>query len=140
MAIVLNLAVLVVLLVIAYVLVCKLNRNREEVRDLPQLVAEHERDRLTAKCNGLFARLLRALHKEEVYVIHTRAEFNVINLKLGGATISVAVRENLGAFETGQLIAFADGYPMIYSCEEEINIFARLIRQALTELGARRSA
>ena len=55
----------------------------------------------------------------------------------GGTSISVAVRENLGAFETGQMIAFANGYPTIHSCEEEVNIFARQIRQAFAALGTR---
>ena len=139
----LGLAVLVVLLVVAFVLfvlIGMFNRNVKATQDLHQLVVKQERDRMHAKCSGLFARLFRALNKEEVYVTYNRVEFNIVSLHLGGTSINVAVREERGAFETGQLVAYADGYPTIHSCEEDIRIFARQIRQALAEIGVRRSA
>ena len=64
----------------------------------------------------------------------------MMELDFGSASINVAVREHLGSFETGQLIAYANGYPTIHSCEEDVKVFARQIRQAVTALGARRSA
>lgn len=140
MATIISLVVLVVLLIFANVLIDMLNRNLVATRDLRQLIVKQEHDRMYAKCSGLFARLFRALNKEEVYVQYTRVEFNVMQLKLGGTLINVAVRENRGAFETGQFIAYADDYPAIHSCEEDIHIFARQIKQALVELGFRRSA
>jgi len=139
MAIVLSL-VIVVLLVVASVLVGLLvNRNIKATQELHQLVVRQERDRMHAKCSGLFARLFRALDVDGAFT-YKRVEFNIMELDFGSASINVAVREHLGSFETGQLIAYANGYPTIHSCEEDIRVFARQIRQAVTALGARRSA
>lgn len=138
-AIALGFAVLVVLLVIAFVLIGKLNRSFKATQELHQLIAKQEHDRMYAKCSGLYARLFRALDVKGAF-FYKRVAFNVMELIFSGVSIYVDVREKLGPFETGQFAAHANGYPTIHSCEEDIKIFATQIRQAVSSLAARRSA
>ena len=142
MAIVLSLVIVAVLVGVSVVIGVLVNQNIKATKDLHQLVVKQERDRMHAKCSGLFARVFRGLARADGFMAYTykRVEFNIMELNFGSTSINVAVREYLGSFETGQLIAYANGYPTIHSCEEDTKVFAIQIRQAVTALDVRRSA
>lgn len=140
MAIVLSLVLGFVVVVFLAVVGVLVNRNIKSTQNLQQLIIKQEGDRVAAKRNGLFARVFRELNRPEGFIPYTyqRVEFNIMELYFGGGvSINIAVRENLGSFERGQLVACAKGHRTIHSCEEDIKIFVKHIR---LEVRDRRSA
>lgn len=129
-------------LVIAFA-VGKLRELLSEIHEVRKLLGKMESDRIDTKCSNLFAQVLRALEKEQVNIStykRTSSTTLTIHRAEDFTPLKLAVRPDRGAFETGQIIAYADGIPTVHSCQEDMRSFARQIKQAFGEVARHRVA
>lgn len=142
LAVVAGIIILGLILAIAFT-IGKFRELLSEVHEVRKLLGKMESDRIDTKCSNVFAQVLRALEKEQVNIStykRTSPTTMTIHRAEDFTPLELAVRPAQGAFETGQVIAYANGIPTIHSCQEDLRSFARQIKWMFGEVARHRVA